>query len=133
MENWAAFNARKVKRAATEEGERSIRLQKGNENESTRQSHPNEVSKNCKKGAEEWKKMDSKKNWEVFRTQVLKHLPGEREEITREMSGGERLPGDRLKRLRVLGSLRRRSSKEITLMNTSSPRGSEVSFESQRG
>ena len=48
------------------------------------------------------------------------------------MSGEERLPVERCRRVGVSGSLRGRRSKEMTQSNTSSPRGSEVPLESQR-
>ena len=55
MENLAAFNAREVMRAASEEKkERSITLQKTNECQSKRQSRPNELSQNCRKKAVRW-------------------------------------------------------------------------------
>ena len=56
-----------------------------------------------------------------------------REEGEKEMSGEERLPEERWRRVGVSGSLRRRRSEEITQSNTSSPWGSEVPLESQRG
>ena len=49
------------------------------------------------------------------------------------MSGEERLPEERWRRVGVSGSLRGRRSEEMTHSNTSSPRGSEVPLESQRG
>ena len=49
------------------------------------------------------------------------------------MSGEEQLPEEQCKRLGVSGSLRRRRLEEMIQSNTSSPRGSEVSLESQRG
>ena len=49
------------------------------------------------------------------------------------MSGEERLPEERWRRVGVSGSLRGRRSEEMTQSNTSSPQGSEVSLESQRG
>ena len=51
-----------------------------------------------------------------------------REEGAKETSGEERW-----RRLGVSGSLRGRRSEEMTQWNTSSPRGSEVTFESQMG
>ena len=62
----------------------------------------------------------------MIRTQVLKHLPEAREKGAKETSGEERL-----RKVGMSGSSRR--SEEITQSNTSSPRGSEVPFESQRG
>ena len=56
-----------------------------------------------------------------------------REERAKEMSGEERLPEERWRRVGVSGSLRGRRSEEMTQSNTSSPRGSEVPLESQRG
>ena len=56
-----------------------------------------------------------------------------REEGAKEMSGEERLPEERWRRVGMSGSLRGRRSEEMTQSNTSSPRGSEVPFESQRG
>ena len=56
-----------------------------------------------------------------------------REEGAKEMSGEERLPDERWRRVGVSGSLRGRRSEEITQSNASSPRGSEVTLESQRG
>ena len=64
----------------------------------------------------------------MIRTKVLKHLPGAREEGAKEMSGKERW-----RRVGVSGSLRGRRSEEMTQSNTSSPRGSVVTLESQRG
>ena len=49
------------------------------------------------------------------------------------MSGEERLPEERWRRVGVSGSLRERRSEEMTQSNTSSPQGSEVPLESQRG
>ena len=49
------------------------------------------------------------------------------------MSGEERLPEERWRRVGVSGSLRGRRSEEMTQSNTSSSRGSEVPLESQRG
>ena len=63
----------------------------------------------------------------MVRTQVLKHLPGARKEGAKEMSGEERW-----RRVGVSGSLKGRSE-DMTQSNTSSPRGSEVPLESQRG
>ena len=55
----------------------------------------------------------------MVRTQVLKHLPKEgREEGAREMSGEERLPKERCRRVGVSGSLRGRRSEEMTQLNT---------------
>ena len=51
----------------------------------------------------------------------------------KEMSGEERLPEERWRKVGVSETLRGRRSEEMTQSNTSSPRGSEVSFESQRG
>ena len=56
-----------------------------------------------------------------------------REEGVKEMSGEERLPEERWRRVGVSGSLRGRRSEEMTQSNTSSPQGSEVHFECQRG
>ena len=56
-----------------------------------------------------------------------------REKGEKEMSGEERLPEERWRRIGVSGSLRGRRSEEMTQSNTSSPRGSEVTLESQRG
>ena len=49
------------------------------------------------------------------------------------MSGEERLPEDRWRRVGVSGSLRRRRSEEMTQSNTSSPKGLEVPLETKRG
>ena len=49
------------------------------------------------------------------------------------MSGEERLPEERWRRVGVSEPLRERRSEEMTQSNTSSPRGSEVPLESQRG
>ena len=49
------------------------------------------------------------------------------------MPGEERLPEERWRRVGVSGSLRGRRSEEVTQSNTSSPKGSEVPLESQRG
>ena len=56
-----------------------------------------------------------------------------KEEGAKEMPGEERLPEERWKRVGVSGSLRGRRSEEMTQSNTSSPWGSEVPLESQRG
>ena len=48
------------------------------------------------------------------------------------MSGEERLPVERWRRVGVSGSLMGRGSEEMTQSNTSSPRGSVVPLESQR-
>ena len=56
-----------------------------------------------------------------------------REEGAKEMSGEERLPEERWRGVGVPGSLRERRSEEMTQSNTSSPWGSEVTLESQRG
>ena len=45
----------------------------------------------------------------------------EREEGAKEMSGEERLPEERWRRVGVSGSMRGRRSEEITKLNTSSP------------
>ena len=49
------------------------------------------------------------------------------------MSGKERLPEERWRRVGISGSLKGRRSEEMTQLNTSSSRGSEVPFESQKG
>ena len=49
------------------------------------------------------------------------------------MSGEQRLPEERWRRVGVSGSLRGRRSEEMTQSNTSSPWESEVPLESQRG
>ena len=70
----------------------------------------------------------------MVRTQVLKHLPGARNarvEGAKEMSGEERLPEERWRRVGVSGSLSGRRSEEMTQSNISSLRGSEVPLESQ--
>ena len=56
-----------------------------------------------------------------------------RVEGAKEMSGEERLPEERWRRVGVSGLLRGRRSEEMTQLNTSSPRGSEVPLESQSG
>ena len=56
-----------------------------------------------------------------------------REKEAKEMSGEERLPEERCRRVGVSGSLRGRRSEEKTQSNTSSPRGLELLLESQRG
>ena len=56
-----------------------------------------------------------------------------REEGAKEMSGEERLSVERWRRVGVSGLLKGRRSEEMTQSNTSSLRGSEVPFESQRG
>ena len=48
------------------------------------------------------------------------------------MLGEEQLADERWRRVGVSGSLRERRSEEMTQSNTFSPRGSEVSLESQR-
>ena len=55
------------------------------------------------------------------------------EEGAKEMSGEERLPDERWRRVGVSGSLRGKRSEEMTQSNTSSQLGSEVTLESQRG
>ena len=72
----------------------------------------------------------------MVRVQVLKHLPGAikaREEGAKEMSGEERLPEKRWRKLGASESLRGRSLEEMTQSITSSSWGSEVPLESQRG
>ena len=49
------------------------------------------------------------------------------------MSGEERLPVERWRRVGVSGSLRRKRSEEMTQSNTSSPWRSEVPLESHKG
>ena len=49
------------------------------------------------------------------------------------MSGEERLPEERRRRVGVSGSLRGRRSEVMTQSNTYSPRGLEVPLEFQRG
>ena len=49
------------------------------------------------------------------------------------MSREQRLPAEQYRRVGVSGSLRGRRSEEMTQSNTSSPRGSEVPLEFQRG
>ena len=56
-----------------------------------------------------------------------------REEGAKRMSGEERLPEERLRRVGVSGLLRGRRSEEMTQSNTSSLQRSEVTLESQRG
>ena len=56
-----------------------------------------------------------------------------REEGAKGMSGEKRLPEERWRRVGVSGSLRGRRSEEMTQSNTSSPRGSEVPLEFQKG
>ena len=56
-----------------------------------------------------------------------------REEGAKEMSGEERLPVERRRRVGVSGSLRGTRSEEMTQLNTYSVRGSEVPLESTRG
>ena len=72
----------------------------------------------------------------MVRTQVLKHLPGARKSKSR------RSKGDVRRRVTASGAMEKggcvrviegRRSEEMTQSNTSSPRGSEVSLESQRG
>ena len=55
-----------------------------------------------------------------------------RVEGAKEMSGEERLPEERWRRVGVSGSLRGRRSEEMTQSNTSSQWGSEVPLESQK-
>ena len=69
----------------------------------------------------------------MIRTQVLKHLPGAREEGAKEITGEERLLEERWRRVGISGSLRGRRSEEMTQSNTFSPLGSEVPLELQRG
>ena len=54
-----------------------------------------------------------------------------REKGAEELSGKERLPEVQWRRVNMSGSLRGRRSEEMTQSNTSSPRGSKVSFESR--
>ena len=54
-----------------------------------------------------------------------------REEGAKEMSGEERLPEERWRRVDISRSLKGRRSAEMTQSNTSSSRGWEVSFESR--
>ena len=56
-----------------------------------------------------------------------------REQGAKKMSGMELLPEKRWRRVDVSRSLRVRRSEKITQSNTSSPWGSEVPLESQRG
>ena len=56
-----------------------------------------------------------------------------REEGAKEMSGEERLPKKRWRRVGMSRSLRGRRSEEMIQLSTSSPQGSEVPVESQRG
>ena len=49
------------------------------------------------------------------------------------MSGKERLPEERWRKIGISGPLRGRRSEEITQSNTSSQPRSEVPFESQKG
>ena len=49
------------------------------------------------------------------------------------MSGEERLPEERWRRVGMSGALRGRRSEDMTQSNTSTPRGSEVPIESLRG
>ena len=56
-----------------------------------------------------------------------------REEGAKEISGEEQLPEERGGRVGMLGSLRGRRSEEMIQLNTLSPPGSKVPFESQRG
>ena len=49
------------------------------------------------------------------------------------MSGEEQLSEERWRKVGMSGSLRGRRSEEMAQSNTSSPQGSEVPFESQRG
>ena len=53
-----------------------------------------------------------------------------REEGAKEMSGEEQLPEEQWRRVDVSGSLRGRSSEEMTQLHASSPQGLEVPFES---
>ena len=55
-----------------------------------------------------------------------------REEVAKDMSGEERLPEERWRRVDMSGSLRGRKSEEMTQLNTSSPWGQEAPFESQK-
>ena len=59
MEDLAAFSAREVKRAAAET-ERSISLQKDSKSRSKRESHPNELSQNSRKGNDRWGGIEKK-------------------------------------------------------------------------
>ena len=56
-----------------------------------------------------------------------------KKEGAKEMSGEERLPEERWRRVGVSGSVRGRRSEEMTQLNTSSLRGLEVPVESQKG
>ena len=60
-------------------------------------------------------------------------IVGTKDRGEKEMSGEERLPEERWRKVGVSGSLRGSRSEEMTQSNTSFPLGSEVPFESQRG
>ena len=72
----------------------------------------------------------------MVRTQVLKHLPGARKSKSRKIKGDVRRGTTASGAMEKGGCIRvieGRRSEEMTQSNTSSPRGSEVSLESQRG
>ena len=56
-----------------------------------------------------------------------------KEKGAKEISGEERLPEERCRSVGMSGLLKGRRSEETTQSNTSSPRGSEIPLESQRG
>ena len=64
--------------------------------------------------------------------QVLNHHPGTKEGEAKAMSGEGLLPEKQWKRVDMPESLKGRMSGEIIQSNTSSPRGLEVPFESQK-
>ena len=62
----------------------------------------------------------------MTKIQVLKHLPE-----AKELSGEERLQGERWRRVRGVGVIKEKRSEEMTQSNISSPWGSKVSLESR--
>ena len=72
----------------------------------------------------------------MVRTQVLKYLPGARKGKSRRSKGDVRREATAREAMEKGGCVRvieGRRSEEMTQSNTSSQRGSEVPFESQRG
>ena len=72
----------------------------------------------------------------MIRTQVLKHLPGARENErggSKENARGRATARVAMEESRYVRVIEREEAEEMTQSNTSSPQGSEVPFESQRG
>ena len=72
----------------------------------------------------------------MVKTQVLKYFPGTKKGKRGESKGDVRRGATvrgAMEKVGVSGSLKGRRSEEMTESNTSSPRGSEIPLESQRG